>query len=36
MAGAKSTAVELPPLDLPTIEIPIIGDSGLICHAFSA
>ena len=35
-AAAKSTAVELPPLNLQTLDIPIIGDSGLICHAWSA
>ena len=35
MASAKSTAIELPPLNLQTIEVPIIGDSGLICHAWS-
>lgn len=37
MATAKqTTAVELPPLNLQTLDIPIIGDSGLICHAWSA
>lgn len=35
MAASKSTAIELPPLNLQTIEVPIIGDSGLICHAWS-
>jgi hypothetical protein len=36
MAAAKqTTAIELPPLNLQTIDIPIIGDSGLICHAWS-
>jgi hypothetical protein len=34
-ASAKSTAIELPPLNLQTIDVPIIGDSGLICHAWS-
>ena len=34
-AASKSTAVELPPLNLQTLDIPIIGDSGLICHAWS-
>lgn len=34
-AAPKSTAVELPPLNLQTLDIPIIGDSGLICHAWS-
>jgi len=37
MAAAKqSTGIELPALNLQTIRIPIIGDSGLICHAWSA
>lgn len=36
MAAAKQTlAIELPPLNIQTIELPIIGDSGLICHAWS-
>lgn len=35
MAAAKSTSIELPPLAIQTIELPIIGDSGLICHAWS-
>jgi hypothetical protein len=35
-AAAKPMAVELPPLNLQTIDVPIIGDSGLICHAWSA
>ena len=35
-AAAKSTAVELPPMNIQTIDIPIIGDAGLICHAWSA
>lgn len=30
-----STAIELPSIDLQTIEVPIIGDSPLICHAWS-
>ena len=34
-AAAKSTAVELPPMNIQTLDIPIIGDSGLICHAWS-
>lgn len=34
-AAAKSTAIELPPLNLQTIDVPVIGDSGLICHAWS-
>lgn len=33
-ASAKSTAIELPPLALETISIPIIGTSPLICHAW--
>lgn len=37
MAVAKqSTAVELPAMNIQTLDIPIIGDSGLICHAWSA
>ena len=35
LAAAKSTAIELPPLNIATIDIPIIGDSPLICHAWS-
>ena len=35
MATKTSTAIELPPLDIQTIEVPIVGDSGLICHAWS-
>ncbi len=35
-AAAKSTAVELPPMNIQTLDIPIIGDSGLICHAWSS
>lgn len=36
MAGAKtSTAIELPPLALETVEIPLIGTSPLIVHAWS-
>lgn len=31
-----STAIDLPPLNIQTIEVPIVGDSGLICHAWSA
>lgn len=34
-AAPKSTAVELPPMNIQTIDIPIIGESGLICHAWS-
>lgn len=34
-APGKSTAVELQPLKLETIKIPIIGESGMICHAWS-
>lgn len=36
MAAAKPTGIELPPMNLQTIQVPIIGDSGLICHAWSA
>lgn len=36
MAGAKSsTAIALPPLALETVEIPLIGTSPLIVHAWS-
>lgn len=34
-AAPKSTAVELPAMNIQTIDIPIVGDSGLICHAWS-
>lgn len=29
-------AIDLPELNIQTIEVPIIGDGGLICHAWSA
>lgn len=36
MAAAKqTTAIELPPLALQTIEIPLIGTAPLIVHAWS-
>lgn len=36
MAGAKTTtAIELPPLALETVEIPLIGTAPLIVHAWS-
>jgi hypothetical protein len=35
MAASKSTAIELPPLALETVEIPLIGTSPLIVHAWS-
>lgn len=35
MAVQKSTAIELPPLSLETVEIPLIGTSPLIVHAWS-
>lgn len=35
MAKSPQTTIELPPLDLQTINIAIIGDSPLICHAWS-
>lgn len=35
-AAPKSTAVELPPMNIQTIDIPIIGESGLICHAWAS
>lgn len=31
----SSVAIELPPLAIQTIEIPVVGDSPLIVHAFS-
>lgn len=34
-APAKTTSIELPPLALETIDIPLIGVSPLICHAWS-
>lgn len=34
-AAKKSTAIELPPLALETVEIPLIGISPLIVHAWS-
>lgn len=36
MAAAKETAIRIPPMNIQTVEIPIIGDGGLICHAWSA
>lgn len=36
MAALKSTAVEIPQPNLQVIKVPIIGDSPLICHAWSA
>jgi hypothetical protein len=36
MAAPKNTGVELPQLALETIHVPIIGDTPLICHAWSA
>ena len=36
MVAKQAGGVELPALNLQTIRIPIIGDSGLICHAWSA
>lgn len=35
MATKEPVAIELPPLDLRIIEIKVIGDSPLICHAWS-
>lgn len=35
MAVGKATAIELPPLTIQTLEIPLIGDSPLIVHAWS-
>lgn len=36
VAAPKSTSVELPPMNIQTLDIPIIGDSCLICHAWSS
>ena len=36
MAAKSTGAVELPAMNIQTIRIPVIGDSGLICHAWSA
>lgn len=33
--AAAPTAIELPQLDIRTVEIPLIGDTPLICHAWS-
>ncbi len=35
-AKPKSLALELPPMNIQTIEVAIIGDTPLICHAWSA
>lgn len=35
MAVSKATAIELPPLAIQTLQVPIIGDSPLITHAWS-
>lgn len=35
MAGKSNVAIELPPLAIQTIEVPIVGDSPLLVHAFS-
>lgn len=32
---AAQTTIELPPLNIQRIDVPIIGDGGLICHAWS-
>lgn len=34
MAKASST-IQIPPLNLQTVHVPIVGDSPLICHAWS-
>ena len=34
-AAAAPTTIELPPLNIQRIEVPVIGDGGLICHAWS-
>lgn len=35
MSAKNSVAIDLPPLDLRIIEIKVVGDSPLICHAWS-
>lgn len=35
MAASTSTAIQLPPLALETVEIPLVGTSPLIVHAWS-
>ena len=35
MAGTSSAVVEIPRLNIKTIEVPISGTSPLICHRFS-
>lgn len=35
MAGKPSGVVQLPPMNVQVIQIPIIGEGGLICHAWS-
>jgi hypothetical protein len=34
-AATKSTAIELPPLNIETLSVPLVGDSSLIVHAWS-
>ena len=34
-AAAKATAIDLPPLNIQTLDVAIIGDAPLICHAWS-
>lgn len=34
-AQKQTTAIELPPLNIQIMDVPIIGESGLICHAWS-
>lgn len=35
-AAAKPTAIDIPPLNIESIKVAVIGDSPLICHAWSA
>lgn len=35
-AAPKSMSIELPPMDIRPMQIPIIGDTPLICHAWAA
>lgn len=34
-APKQNTAIELPPLNIQSMDVPLIGDGGLICHAWS-
>lgn len=36
MAQSSSTSIELPPLNIQTMDIVVVGDTPLICHAWSS